>query len=97
MTIPEIDFYDYYNIPEFKIIKEIDLKGFKYTKKEYPNPKLGKQYRNPNVKPRSSQTVNIIIIIGLETTKDPCFDYAYPPRVVRIHLEERRIYVKKED
>jgi len=95
--IKEIDFYDYYNLEKLELTNEIDSDGFKFVEKHYSKPKMGKKYRYPNINPTGSRTVNLMIVIGITTIKEPYFDYAYSPRIVRLHLEERKYYVIKKD
>ena len=94
MDLKEITLDEYYDLPLSKIIKMTHPNGVKYDSIEYPKPEIGKTYRNPNVLPRTSRTVNLITIIGIETEKVPHFEYAYPPVIKRLHIEESRVYVK---
>jgi len=93
MDLKEISLDEYYDLPLSKIIKLVNSNGVKFDKIVYPNPKIGKTYRNPNVLPTTSKTVNLITIIGIEKQKVPHFEYAYPPEIKRLHIEERRVYV----
>ncbi len=94
MVLKEISIDEYYDLPLFKIIKKEDSYGFKFDKIEYPKPKIGKTYRSPIVLPKTSRTVNLTTIIGIETKLVPYFEYAYPPEIKRLHIEERKVYVK---
>ena len=93
MDLKEISLDEYYDLPLSKIVKMTHPNGFKYDKIEYPKPVIGKTYRNPNVLPKTSRTVNLITIIGIEKEKVPYFEYAFPPEIKRLHIEERRVYV----
>ena len=90
----EISMDDYYDFPVFKIDKIEDQYGTLIDSHEFPNPKIGKIYRNPIVNITSSRTVTITKIIGIDTEKVLYFEYAYPPVVKRLHIEESRVYVK---
>ncbi len=92
--LKEISLDDYYDFPVFKIIKIKDRYGSPCDQHEYPNPKIGKIYRNPIVNVTSSRTTTIITIIGIEKQKVPYFEYAFPPEIKRLHIEESRVYVK---
>jgi len=92
--IKEISLDDYYDFPTFKIIKIKDRYGSPCDQHEYPNPKIGRIYRNPIVHITSSRTVSITKIIGIEKQKVPHFEYAYPPEIKRLHIEESIMYVK---
>jgi hypothetical protein len=95
MDLKEITLDEYYDLPLLKVVKQTDPYGFKYDTFEYPKPKIGKIYRKPNVLPTTSRTVNITTIIGIEKEKVPYFEYAFPPEIKRLHIEERRVYVSK--
>jgi len=89
--LKEISLDDYYDFPVLKIGK---VTGTKIDSHEYPKPKIGKIYRSPIVLPKTSRTVNLTTIIGIETKLVPYFEYAYPPEIKRLHIEERKVYVK---
>lgn len=89
--LEEILVDDYLDFPVLKITK---ITGSKTDTNEYPNPIIGKIYRNPIVNITSSRTVTITKIIGIEKQKVPYFEYAYPPEIKRLHIEERIVYVK---
>ena len=91
MDLKEISLDDYYDFPVLKIGK---VTGTKIDSHEFPNPKIGKIYRNPIVNITSSRTVTITKIIGIETEKVLYFEYAYPPEIKRLHIEESKVYVK---
>lgn len=91
--LKEISIDEYYNLPTLRIITTL---GSKTNEVEYPNPEPGKTYRNPLVLPTSSRTVNLTTIIGVEKEKVPYFEYAFPPKIKRLHIEERTVYVKAQ-
>ncbi len=95
--LKEILLDDYYDFPVFKIIKIKDQYGSLCDQHEYPNPKIGKIYRNPTVNIVSSKTTTITTIIGIETKKVSYFEYAFSPEIKRLHIEESRILVIKEN
>ncbi len=90
-NIKEVLLDDYYDFPVFKIVKKT---GSKIDLHEFSNPKIGKIYRNPIINVISSRTVTIIKIIGIEKEMVPHFEYAYPPVIKRLHIEESIVYVK---
>jgi len=96
--LKEISLDEYYDYYELKIIKIKDQYGTKKDKYEFLNPKIGKVYRNPIVNITTSRTVTVTKIIGIEKQKVQYFEYAYPPEIKRLHIEEIRLYIKiKED
>jgi hypothetical protein len=96
-VLKEITLDEYYDLPLLKIVKYKDSDGVLQSKTVYPKLKVGRTYRHPNVLPKSSRNVNLTTIIGIETQKVPHFEYAYPPEIKRLHIEERKVYVKTEE
>lgn len=93
--LKEMSLEDYNYLPPFIITTSTNKETQQQIKtNEYPKPIIGKLYRNPIVHITTSRTVTIEIIIGIEKQAVPHFEYAYPHRVKRLHIEERKIYVK---
>jgi hypothetical protein len=96
-VLKELTLDEYYDLPKTNIVKYKDSNGVSLTKTVYPKPRVGTTYRNPNVLPTTSRTVNITTIIGIVKQKVPHFEYAYPSEIKTLHIEERKVYVKTED
>jgi len=92
----EMSLDDFYDLPVSRIVKKIDSKGFKTDHIEYPKPTIGKTYRNPNVLPKTSRTVNLTTVIGFDKIPHPEFPQTGKPVIKTLHIEERRVYVKTE-
>ncbi len=79
--ITKDDFYEY---SKYKTIE---------GKKIFPKPKIGKIYKESN----STDCVGrktVIEIIGIEIRKSEHFCYAYPLEIIKIHIQEKKVYIK---
>lgn len=90
----EIPLQDYYDYAEFEIIK-VGTGQATRAVYLYPNPKVGKIYRNPLVCPKSDQNVTITEIIGLDKQKNPDFEYG-PPIIKCIHIQQQKVRVVRD-
>ena len=92
MDTKEMTTDEYYELPSIKIIK-----GNGPNRPLYPNPKIGKTYRNPNIKPTPSKIIILTTIIGIDQKKVPHFDYAYPSIIEKLHIEKTKIQIRKKE
>lgn len=83
-TLQEMDVEDYYNLPTYSTVDD---------KQIFENPKIGKLYRDPSIEVTTSQSITVLKIIGMVKSAVPYFQYAYPPVIEKIHVEESIIYV----
>jgi hypothetical protein len=87
---------DYLDLPTTKKVTSINPETKKETQiNEFPNPKIGKVYRNPETEVKSSRIVTITKIIGINQQPVPHFKYAYPPEIKRLHIEVTKLYVSR--
>ena len=96
--VKEMDYWDeYISLPTTGVDRQKDPQtGYTMLTIDYPNPKIGKIYRNPDINPTVSRTITVTKIIGITHHPEQPFKYAYPKSIKILHTLEIRIYVKVE-